>query len=451
MKTKTKKTVTESTKHRFVDKKGRKTIPCFISRKDIAELSVPLSGGKFKKYNANIKFDNSNMVEWPTAINPRTMDLSTCAATPPSSSVEKKIFDGLIEPDIKYSKLFHMKNRGGLLFVDNLIYDDFGNVTHLVFESWDGDNAINGLADGLTTAAMMLYAKQYVNNSKEHGALSKDDNIIEKWYYPVEIIVGCKDKEMIRFVVESRNTFHEVEQHSLANYDGIYDDLKKHFSHPDMVSWHERDKGDQKKIGVKDLLCEMYAFLPRFGYGDEFGGTFHKAHNQVGQIVKEYRENPEEYNRVCLIISDIHKLTEFVESELQDMFKISRRKRGRKTDRDIFAEVTDCFSHKPVFKRDHSKSFGIHGFKTKMLRSTVSSKLILSIVHAHRCITELNRNGMVVWKKGYDPIKFFKAHGPEIVGEAFRYFSDFGNLANRYGKEPQAHLGIYFQADKFVK
>lgn len=412
-------------------------------------MHVPVdANGGMSRYSAVVKLSASNMLLWPTAVNPRAQDLVEASKKIPKSPLEKRIYEtAMAVGGDDHSIQFPLLNRGGLLFVSDVSTDSHGNITHLIFKDYDSPDPMTGLGDGVTTATVLLHHQRKIEAAIESGVIDPDQSNLDLIYYPLELVVGCNDPHLIRRMVESRNRTNAVKDRSLDNYDGKYDMIKKAVDCPNSIMWHERDTGTGKVRRIEDVLCQFYGFFPSLGFDDEFNGEFSKAASRRSKIMAAHSNNSSDVEAILPIASDILRLYEFIESKLQQWYSWKdQRTNKRDHPKDEIFKIMVKYRKKPLFdKLSKPITFGIYKYERSI--KTIHKVVVLAILHSLRCITELNAKGQVVWRR--DPFDFLEKFGPEITHACFYEFEGLGYLVNVFCKDNDAASHVYDKVYKF--
>ena len=228
--------------------------------------------------------------------------------------VPKEIRDSLRD---KPSEFF-FKNRGLLVLVDEVTFDNKTNMVELRFS----DPSMNGLADGGHTYRVIR---------KHVDGLTEEERKEIEAFVSVECLEGFKTREEVVPVIEARNNSTPIQEQSVLELSGSFDKIKavlkdKSYASRIFYKQYEESLGDMPKdIDIKEILSYLVCFD-----AEGFDERSHpiKSYSSRAAIVEYFKNNNKEgrLDKYIPLLPEILELHDLIYERLPIVY--NRTKKG---------------------------------------------------------------------------------------------------------------------------
>jgi len=225
--------------------------------------------------------------------------------------VPKEIRDSLRDKPTE----FFFKNRGLLVLVDEVTFDNKTNMAELRFSH----PSMNGLADGGHTYRVIR---------KHIEGLSEEERKEVEAFVSVECLEGFKTREEVVPVIEARNNSTPVQEQSTLELLGSFDKIKavikgKPYAERIYYKQYEESLGDTPKdIDVKEILSYLVCFDAE-GFDEKSHPV--KAYSSRSAIVDHFKNNKERLEKYILLLPEILELHDRIYLRLPEVYNKTKK------------------------------------------------------------------------------------------------------------------------------
>lgn len=337
----------------------------------------------------------------PMETNPREQKLTT--------GVAKKIKESLISGE---NLDFYLLNRGLLLSVKDVAYNNYSNEMTLIFE----DEEVHGDVDGGHTYKIIQENSSSIDSQTQ--------------FVKIEILKGVED--IFQRLAAARNTSTQVQDQSIAELENRFNIIKDAISNEpyrDEIFFKENSSGS---IDVGDILAILNMFNidkfkdlytpPIVSYNTkkkciEYYINYHKSFG-------ESLENP--YVKMKPIMKDIFALYDLLETQMSK-FYTTAIKNGK------YGAV------KGVGTMKDGKKYSSKFYQKDISHSTPKG-FMYPILGSFRALLE-EKNGVYTWRKS--PFDVLNKIGPMAVQNTIELSRTLGNNPNAVGKATTLWQNLY--------
>src|SRR5437870_3248963 len=204
----------------------------------------------------------------------------------PRHATPTKIHTGIIDTCLKDPKMMVLRNAGLILSAKS-----GRRVTDGLRFEFD-DARKHGLIDGNNSRVAIAKAAQ---RAPEEG------RSLDECYVEVTIYLGLTQGQ-VQDVASGQNIRKPVQQHSLLNYLGYFEDIKRALGERrESISFFEGDDGEKKKMKINFLLQLMMS-LNIDRYPD--GGNSPQVYAHAGKVLRDFKDDTEKDPSPSKILSD---------------------------------------------------------------------------------------------------------------------------------------------------
>ena len=306
-------------------------------------------------------------------------------------------------------------NRGLTVLAKSVNYD---NQSHRISLALD-DKVNHGILDGGHTLAVILDRRD--NQAEEPG--EEDDTA----YCRLEVMTGVP-ADMIRDLVEARNTSRQVATKSLMNLAGRFQELQKAIgpSITDVVSWRENQDGE---VDVREVVALLTAFD-----GTHYDDTHHPIVAYTGKeaCLTHFETNPVCYEKLYPVAKDILRLWDEIQAVVPDQY--NKEEGGR------FGGLKACDPLKKARRLPIIGGQSVYPFP---------SGYLYPIVAAFRSML-VESNGVYGWGKSIDPCRVVRDGLANRIfsGPVVNSIKSYRN-PNRTGKDANVWGLAYQMAENY--
>ena len=328
--------------------------------------------------------------------NPRFQNMKT--------GVVKKIKTSLLTDD----KSFFLKNRGILLSVKSIKYNNITGEVLIVLE----DLSVHGCVDGGHTFAAIQQVREKISHSH---------------FVRLEVMTGIE--ECFEDVAAARNTSAPVPERAIAELKKNFNFIKEFIKNEPFINniaFKEND--DEKNIEMNYLISLLFMFnIDRFNGQSVPTQACSNVQSCMNDFLKEYKkheENIEEnpYYKLKNIIVDIFKLHDKLQKNMSSYYKqyFTSGRYGQ------VKGVILCDGHTTFYEED---------------MSYITPKgLLFPILGSLRALVG-EKNGLYFWQE--NPYDYLDKLGKDLVGEAIERHRSLGNSATNVGKDSNHWKQLY--------
>ncbi|MCU7757200.1 AIPR family protein [Bacillus cereus] len=322
--------------------------------------------------------------------NPRLQNMKTKTVT--------KIREGLMTDN----KVFHILNRGIVISVKDVKFDNMNSEITILLEDMD----VHGNIDGGHTYQVILQNR---------------DKMKHRQFVKMEFLTGIES--IFEDVAAARNTSVQVQDKAIAELKKKFEFIKEFIegqSFEDNIAYKEND---DKDIDVRELISILYMFNISKYPGRQSMPTkaFNSPHNCVKDFIESFDEgeaakqltNP--YYKMKNIIVDIFKLYDEIERTMAENYK------------GFFGAGTKYGSVKGVTCVNTKTKFYGNAIEYRTPKG-----FIYPILGSFRSLLE-EKDGFYKWKS--DPFLQFNEVGKDLVGETVERSRSLGNNPGSVGKD----------------
>lgn len=319
---------------------------------------------------------------FPTDTNPREVKAG--------GRVFNKIKESLVE-----NEHFHLLNRGLVLSVNNVQYDNQTNSLSLDFAE---DRKRFGLVDGGHTY-------RAIQDVLKEGELEQ----FETRYVGLEIFTGLDDDLIVEFA-DARNRSAAVDDKSLKNLEGKFDFIKtalKDQLYAKQIGYKQFSESD---IDIRDVIAWMTIFNVKRFPANKISEQPTMAYSAKQSCLNLFGSNTQEYESLAPILPKLLELIDYIKIRIPDIWNTKLNGRyGHKAERDRKNQhKPPHFYFMPQEKLDklqnQSRFNGVY---------EVNAAHWLPIAASLRVLINYDENGMAFFSTG--PKKFFDAHGEDLL------------------------------------
>ncbi|MDY3974168.1 MAG: AIPR family protein [Veillonella caviae] len=332
----------------------------------------------------------------PMTTNPREQKLTSGVAT--------AIEESLISND----GYFHLKNRGIVLSVATVSYDDSKQEVTLTFT----DELVHGNIDGGHTYKIICE-----NNKKNEGL---------EQYVQFEIMTGVE--EIIEDLARARNTSVQVDEKSMAELARKFEPIKESIEglpffnriafKQNQVSCDEESGKKKKMIDAREIVAILSMFNIDIMKSDE---QPLKAYSSKAAVLKSYLDDVQIYRRFTNIAPDIFDLYEAIETDFPEAYnKATNGKYGRKKYSGYINE-NSIVAHTKFYNKD--------------LKYKVPDGIVYPVVGAFRALVGYNKKtDKYEWKHGINPLEVWDNLKGILASSVMDFSKSIGDNPNAIGK-----------------
>lgn len=343
---------------------------------------------------ANVEDLPVELENWMTS-NPREQNLKTDVAKSIKASLESQI------------KNFHELNRGIVLSVANVSFDNKDNIMTLGLEA-----DLHGNIDGGHTLRIIL-------NAKKNGQLP-----YEKYVF-MEIFTGIESPVEL---AEARNTSVQVTLASIEELKDTFECIKNALTSEafkDRIFYKQNELNTAKNIiDIREIVAILNMFNQHLYPISDFANITYPISSYTGKesslkafirIDKSIRENI--ISNMESIIPDIFKLWEKIETDFAEKGKVAKKiYRAKK-----YSKYVDISSVA------YTTTFG-----NTPMDYVVPKGLIYPLIGAFRALIGIDDSGKYYWKK--DPFHTWEVLGPNLVKMLLTQSEDLADNPEYVGK-----------------
>jgi len=329
---------------------------------------------------------------FPLETNPREQNMKT--------KVAGKIKEGLKTDN----KAFHILNRGILLSVKNIKFDNNKSLVTVEIDN----TTYHGIVDGGHSYRTILENRENMLAGTEQFAR-------------IEVLVGIEN--IFEDVAAARNTSVQVHDAAIMElkkkFEAIVKDVIKNEPYADKIAYKENE---DKPIDISDLLTLMFMFninrfpdkesMPTSAYSSKQACLKSYMDEYEKNTSNDQRENP--YFKMKNILTDLVKIADIVEYEMEKKYK-ETNPNGK------FGSV------KGVDPSNHLTKFYM-----KKTSHRVPKGLLYPIISSFRALVK-EEDGMYVWAG--DPLEYWNRVGKSLVNDTVERSRSLGNNPNAAGKD----------------
>jgi hypothetical protein len=250
------------------------------------------------------------------------LDRGNANVRPPST--HKTAYKAMVETVENSPDIFHVKNRGITYFCERFQYDNATKLLTVTLPevSEDDDEPKYGIADGGHTYAVI---QETVKRLKE---LQEKDS----WTVPyvrIHFIAGTRsfaasDEE----IVEALNTSSQVQQFTLEEYAGEFNELKdalgKAGFDTDLIAFRENEDKEWK---VLEIIQRMACFLKERWQLTQPASMYKSKGKALDLYINEHSRG--EFRRLYDVINDVVTFPEFIQATFSKGDIVPLRSFGR--------------------------------------------------------------------------------------------------------------------------
>lgn len=372
-----------------------RTIPC------------PYPPGQSVEGSYHIAIANVKELEIDLSLKPnlREVNLKTKTA--------EAIKEGLTDADGARG-FFHIANRGILLAVSNVDFDNKTGLMHLAF----GDPESYGVMDGGHTYETI---KQAIIECELSG-----DQFVK-----LEILAGF-DPDVLHYIAQARNTSVSVSTVSIAEHESKFDAIKEAIKGQPYESV-VRFKDNTGEIDVREVICLLHPFnFHLYGDGQAQPTQMYRGKEQClkgylrevaksGQLTK-----PDGYAAVVHLLPDFLRLHDFIIEHMPQLYNSQGLRFGRRR------EITCVLDEKSKPRAIYPLRFTYEKGDPKKVPYGIPKGLVFPIFAGFRALLRAPQDGKRMWR--VDPFDFFMRNGGEIVKTVMDLSETAGQNPNSVGK-----------------
>lgn len=332
--------------------------------------------------------------------NPREQKLTTAVA----KSIENSL--------ISNNRSFHLLNRGILLSVDSIKYNNKDKMASMVLT----DPSKHGNIDGGHTF------KTIIGNQPE---LVKGAQFVE-----FEVITGLSSADEL---AEARNTSIQVDSKSIHELKGSFDVLKeilKDESYFDRITFKQNQYFyDQTPnlIDVREIIAIINMFNPIIYPHNRKSpiSSYTGKETSLNKFIKLGDRTTRNNMLQCMrhILPETFSVWDAIEKDFIDVTKKLNKRYGTKKYSDTKGK--ECFTL----------------FSNVKLEYVIPRGLLYPMVSAFRALVELDDSGEYKWV--CDPIKAWKDNQDKIVATILGASEEQGNNPNAVGKSENTWASLF--------
>ena len=362
--------------------------------------------------------------ELPDDVNPRSHEEEAV-----KGSVPKAIGETLKETP----KDFYLANRGATVLLESLTFNPDAQTVEMILSDYEGDGANQGIADGGTSDAVIARIQKEVAldmGIEDFRMLSVDQipTFLREARFHIEAIVGLKDRDRIRKLVQGRNTSRQVKPWTINDFQGDFNwmkDVLEAAKSPfkGKVGYEENAIVD---VGILEVIAILTLFHPSY---NEKGKAPTSAYSSKGSLNNKLtnQEFAPGYKSLSPIMLDILKLHDFVYCNFKKSYDLGfpNGKLGRrgKTENRIFPK-------KKI-------TLPLTGMESDY---EVPSGVLYPLLASLRALVRIE-NAQAQWIT--DPRNFFEEHGGELVENLISQLESLGNNPQTLGKNKIAYTSLF--------
>jgi len=237
------------------------------------------------------------------------LDRGNANVSPPSA--RKPAYTAMVGTVEKCPDTFHVKNRGITYFCERFQYDNAKRTLSIVLpEVANGDDEPKfGIADGGHTYSVIQETMARLDELKE-----QDDWTIP--YVRVHFIAGTRsfsttDEE----IVEALNTSSQVQQFTLNEYAGEFEELKEALAKTgfdiDLIAFRENEEKEWK---ILEVIQRMACFLKERWQLTQPASMYKSKGKALELYISE--NSREEFRRLYDVVNDVITFPEFIQATL---------------------------------------------------------------------------------------------------------------------------------------
>lgn len=321
------------------------------------------------------------------------------------------------------TEMFLFMNRGIVLSVDSVEYDNKSSVVTITFR----DPLLHGLLDGGHT----------YNIVQEETAESTVPQFIK-----IEFLEGFST-ENITLIVDARNTSNQVRDESLMNLGGKFDPLREALSSTsffDQIAFKEFEldaNGDPKPIDVREIIAILTVFDKT-----NFSAKTHpiNAYRSKAACLQHFDKNADAYRPIYPLAAEICELYDQIQLRLPSLYNKARGQQGEvKGGR--FGKLTGVTYYEKKTRAELR-------FIRKRFNYGVPAGFIYPILGAFRSILE-TKAGRYVWGSKLDPVQLLEGDLGLSLADTIGNFALDAQNPSKTGKSPIVWQACYQTAEVY--
>ncbi len=333
-------------------------------------LETPFNKQGYRNYFAVVATDQlPDLTEW-RKINVRDPKLT--------GAVPNAIRSGFQD----YPDMFLFMNRGLVLSAQSVSFDNNTSTITINLR----DPSLHGLLDGGHT----YYIVREESRKADYPQFLK-----------MEILAGLSAENVVQ-VVDARNTSNQVQDESLLNLQGKFEDLKRtlkdtpYFEDIAFQEYQLDRSGKPKPIDIRDIIAMLTAFDR-----ENFNDSVHpiKSYSSKAACLKHFEQHLSSYRKIYPLARDILALHDHIYLRLPVLYNVAR---GQSADVSggKFGKLTGCSCY------SGKKTARLY-FIGEDSKYAVPSGFVYPILGAFRALLE-EKAGVYVWGKNLDPVKLLE-------------------------------------------
>jgi hypothetical protein len=333
----------------------------------------------------------------PMKTNPREQKLT--------KTVPKKIKESLLTNNEK----FYLLNRGLLLSVDSLTFNNYNNELTLSFI----DDEVHGDIDGGHTYKIITENSDAIERGRQ--------------FVKIEILIGVEG--IFQDLAAARNTSTQVEDKSIAELEKKFDIIKAVLYAPqsDLVSKVYFKENEQGDVDVSDLIAILSMFnLKQYPSREDAAVISYSGKKKcVDNYIAEYNQNgntlENPFVKMSRVMMDILDLYDTIEENIGVYYK-------QKNSSGKFGLVSGV-----GVKNDRNTEYFKTRFFQREKQYTVPNGFIYPILGAFRALLKVESDGYYNWKQ--PPKTILSKIGADLVATTIDRSRSLGNNPQSVGKD----------------
>ncbi len=365
--------------------------------------------------------------ELPDDVNPRSHEEGAI-----KGSVPKAIGETLKETP----RDFYLANRGATVLLESLTFNPDTQTVEMVLVDYQGDSANQGIADGGTSDAVIARIQKEVAlelGIADFGKLSAEQipEFLRESRFHIEAIVGLKDRDRIRKLVQGRNTSRQVKPWTINDFQGDFNWMKDVLEAPSSplkgkIGYEEHAIAD---VGILEVIAILTLFHPAYNQKGKAPTTAYSSRGSLNNKLTNEEFAPG-YKSLSPVMLDILKLHDFVYCNFQKCHDqaIPNGRLGRrgKTGNRIFPQ-----------KKIRLPLTGAESDRE------IPNGVLYPLLASLRALIKFE-NGQAQWST--NPFEFFEEYGGELVETLIAQLESLGNNPQTLGKNKVGYTALFDRA-----
>lgn len=328
--------------------------------------------------------------------NPRFQNMKT--------GVVKKIKNSLMTDD----KSFFLKNRGILLSVKSIKYNNITGEVLIILE----DLSVHGCVDGGHSFSAIQQVRDEINHTH---------------FVRLEVMTGIED--CFEDVAAARNTSAPVPERAIAELKQKFNFIKDFLKDEpfiDNIRFKEND--DEKEIEMNYLISLLFMFnIDKFNGQSVPTQACSNVQSCMNDFLKEYDNHHDNiecnpYYKLKNIIVDIFKLHDKLQQNMPKYYK-QYFTSGR------YGQVKGV-----IVSENHTTFYG------QDMSHITPKGILFPILGSLRALVG-EKEGLYYWKE--NPYDYLDKLGKDLVGESIERHRSLGNSATNVGKDSNHWKQLY--------